>query len=51
MAQCVVLYCVFWGEVEKKEVRKGKIVATNVQASSLHLNHMIINSIKYSVNK
>jgi len=29
------IYWVFWGEVEKKEVRKGKIVATNVQASAL----------------
>jgi hypothetical protein len=39
------IYWVFWGEVQKKEVKKGKInVATDVHTSSL-----IINSIKYTV--
>ena len=28
------LYWVFWGGVQKKEVKKGKIVVTDVQAST-----------------
>jgi hypothetical protein len=49
----MVLYSIYWvfgGNFQKKEGQKGKvIVVTDVHASSLHLSHMIINSIKYTV--
>ena len=39
------IYWVFWVEVQKKEVKKGKIIV----ATDVHTSSLIINSIKYTV--